>query len=315
MLAWLVMTSHSATFLPDGVVPLALGNVGVFSFFVLSGFVIAEACDRFYPGAPQRFLANRLLRIYPTFWLACALALAIYVPLGHPDLKLDAATVLGNLSIVFPRPGMFSWLSLIWAVGIELRFYFIAALMSWALAAFKGHARLVFALFGAGALALYCFTVASDFTRLATFRFAPFFVLGVAAYYAIAQASRAAALAAAVALPFVFHSYYVYNMPGSAPGTTSVLFALTLAVMVPAAYARVSARTMRVDKVLGDLTYPLYLVHWPIVYLVERTLPGKGFAGYCAVAALSVAAAAAVLLAEQPITHLRDRVRRRRLYG
>ena len=315
MLAWLVMTSHSGNYLPGWVVPLALGNVGVFAFFVLSGFVIAEACDRFYPGAAKRFLANRLLRIYPTYWVACAIALAVYVPLHHPQLELDARSAMGNLLILYAEPGTFFWLSLIWAVGIELRFYFVAALLNAALSAFRSRARLVFVLFGAGALTLYCVTVASDFSRLATFRFAPFFVLGVAAYYAIAQSSRAAALAAGAALPFALHSYFVYNSPGEAPALTTALFSGALALMVAAAFARVSLRAMRLDKVLGDLTYPLYLVHWPMIYLVDRLLPAKGLPGYGAIAALSMTAAAGVLLIEQPIARLRDKVRRRRLYA
>jgi len=73
-------------------------------------------------------------------------------------------------------------------------------------------------------------------------------------------------------------------------------------------------RAARVDKVLGDLTYPLYLVHWPMVYLVERTFASKGIDTYGVILVVSLAGAGVVLLAEQPITYLRDRVRRRRLY-
>jgi peptidoglycan/LPS O-acetylase OafA/YrhL len=313
-LAWLVMTSHSSNHLPDWVVPLALGNVGVFAFFVLSGFVIAEACDRFYAGAPQRFLANRLLRIYPTYWVACLLALAVYVPLGHPELRLDAASIAGNLAILHAQPGTFFWLSLIWAVGIELRFYFVAAAMLAAQAWLRLPARAVFAAAALVALALYAVTVASDYTRLATFRHAPYFMLGMAGYYAITRASVAGAVLAAISAPVAVHAYYTYNLPGSAPLLTTVLFILALAAMGGLAYARVSPPTARVDKVLGDLTYPLYLVHWPMVYFVDTKLPGHGLAGYAAISLASFLAAAAILLLEQPITRLRDRVRRKRLY-
>jgi hypothetical protein len=56
LLAIFVLVSHTSMWLPPWVAPLALGNVGVLSFFVLSGFVIAEAGDVFYPGMPHRFL-------------------------------------------------------------------------------------------------------------------------------------------------------------------------------------------------------------------------------------------------------------------
>jgi peptidoglycan/LPS O-acetylase OafA/YrhL len=79
LLALLVLLSHSNMWLPEWVRPLALGNVGVFLFFILSGFVIAEALDIFYPGKPQRFLLNRFLPIYPTYWSACVVAIVIYI--------------------------------------------------------------------------------------------------------------------------------------------------------------------------------------------------------------------------------------------
>lgn len=310
-LAWLVLTSHASSHLPGWVAPLALGNVGVFAFFVLSGFVIAEACHRFYPGAPARFLANRLLRIYPTYWVACGVALAIYLALGHPDLRLDAVAVASNLSILYSPAGTFFWLSLIWAVGIELRFYFVAAVLGGVQRLLPAHPRLVFGAFAIGALALYVVAVATDYARFATFRHAPFFVLGMAAYYAVVCRSRAGAVTAAIALPFALHAYYTYNLER---WPTTLLFLAVIVAMVPLGRTTVSVPVARIDKQLGDLTYPLYLSHWPVVYLVEKALPLQGFAAYCAIAALSVAVAAGILLLEQPITRLRDRVRRRRLY-
>lgn len=128
-LAWLVLTSHANAYLPGWVGQLALGNIGVFSFFVLSGFVIVEACDRFYRGAPHRFFLNRFLRIYPTYWGACVLAVAVYLALGHQDLSGSLVQVVANLSIVYSPPGVFMWISIVWAVAIELRFYLIAGLV------------------------------------------------------------------------------------------------------------------------------------------------------------------------------------------
>ncbi|MDX1429000.1 MAG: hypothetical protein R3282_01880, partial [Rhodothermales bacterium] len=65
-LATMVLLSHSPGFLPAWMIDLSLGNVGVFSFFVLSGFVIAEALDVFYRGNVRGFAINRFLKIYPT---------------------------------------------------------------------------------------------------------------------------------------------------------------------------------------------------------------------------------------------------------
>jgi peptidoglycan/LPS O-acetylase OafA/YrhL len=255
-----------------------------------------------------------LLRIYPTYWAACLIALAIYLPFGHPELELDAPSVAANLSILFAPQGTFFWVSLIWAVGIELRFYFIAALMEFAHLLVKRRA-LVHAVFWAGALALYLVTVASDYGRLATFRHAPYFMLGMSLYYFAAYRTWRAALAAIAALPFAIHAYWIYNAPGPTDLLLStLLFVVMLATMLALSFASTAARIVRADKALGDLTYPLYLVHWPVVWLVGQLLPGAGAEGYGAVALASVAAAALVLLLEQPLMRLRDRVRGRRLY-
>ena len=70
LLAGLVLVSHSAHLLFPPLKALSLGNAGVLTFFVVSGFVIAEALDRFYRGSPIRFLTNRALKLFPAYWVA-----------------------------------------------------------------------------------------------------------------------------------------------------------------------------------------------------------------------------------------------------
>src|SRR5580700_9601293 len=74
LLAMLVLVSHTASYIHPALPPLELGNIGVFLFFVVSGFVICEACDIFYRGRLANFLLNRALKIYPAYWAAIILA-------------------------------------------------------------------------------------------------------------------------------------------------------------------------------------------------------------------------------------------------
>jgi peptidoglycan/LPS O-acetylase OafA/YrhL len=315
----LVLASHSNAFLPDFVAPLALGNVGVFCFFVVSGFVIAEACEVFYPGAPTRFLANRFLKIFPPYWVACAFAVAVYVTGDHPEFRADASAVLANLSIVLAPPGAFMWISVIWAVGIELRFYVLAAaidLTTRRLAARGVSATLTLGIAAALALGLYVYTTAADFARLATFRHAPFFVLGMAYYFWLVGSSRSAATALLASAPLTAHSYWTYNEAGGgAPIATAAVFATSVALFCILATIRVSSIIERMDKRLGDLSYALYLVHWPIVYAVTE-LGLSAPAAFLLILAASLAAAAVLVTTiERPILVLRDRIRQRRLYA
>ena len=61
------------------ILPLPLiGRYAVFSFFVLSGFLMTEIMQRAYgytPGGSVRYLANRALRLLPSYWFAAALGM------------------------------------------------------------------------------------------------------------------------------------------------------------------------------------------------------------------------------------------------
>ncbi|MCJ2144052.1 acyltransferase family protein [Methylobacterium sp. E-066] len=67
---------------------------GVDLFFVISGFVIVHASGRLFgvPGGRARFLAHRVARVVPLYWLVSLLYLAL--ALARPDLLGDAAALV-----------------------------------------------------------------------------------------------------------------------------------------------------------------------------------------------------------------------------
>ena len=129
----MVVLSHSPGFLPKWVSQLSLGNVGVFSFFVPSGFVIAEALDVFYQGNVKGFFANRFLKIYPAFWAATLFAYIALVYLGRSEFPPDPLVVAVNFTIILghtPFGSHLVLLTLAWAVIVELIFYVLMAFVS-----------------------------------------------------------------------------------------------------------------------------------------------------------------------------------------
>ena len=155
-LAGLVVVQHVvANMAPIGavyhlVLPYELGSLAVLVFFALSGFVITEAACRVYVGKPVPFMTNRLLRIVPHFLVALALAMAIDAafdqagtlrlsdrefPSLPPEHVFDLRTVLGNVVGFLPGANRlmgFDFISIIWAVRIEMIFYgavFLALLL------------------------------------------------------------------------------------------------------------------------------------------------------------------------------------------
>jgi exopolysaccharide production protein ExoZ len=60
----------------------SFGTLGVLVFFALSGYLMAVQAVRM-AGRPMLFMAQRLLRIYPIFWLICLVRIAVAYSLGN----------------------------------------------------------------------------------------------------------------------------------------------------------------------------------------------------------------------------------------
>ncbi|MEZ5383033.1 MAG: acyltransferase [Microthrixaceae bacterium] len=113
----------------------SVADVGVAVFFVLSGFVIyrpfarAHADGRPVPEAVP-FWWRRLLRVLPAYWFALfglwALGLNSF---DSPAEVLSQAT----LTHVFSPNQAFSGISQSWSLSVELSFYAVVPLISWAL--------------------------------------------------------------------------------------------------------------------------------------------------------------------------------------
>ena len=111
---------------------------GVDLFFVISGFVIVHASAGLFaaPGARSRFLAHRLARVVPLYWLATGLTLA--VALVRPGLLNEAAPLVRDPAYVAgsflfwpaPRPdgSVQPLYGLGWTLNAEMFFYVLFAL-------------------------------------------------------------------------------------------------------------------------------------------------------------------------------------------
>ncbi len=302
LLALMVVVQHSLelTFPPElaaALEPLEVGSVAVLMFFVLSGFIVTEAASTIYRGRPVEFIANRILRIYPTYLIALLCALALYALIAvnpgpqpanwvtAPSLSL--ANVVRNVLGILPGGSLFFSemnsdfvLFVAWALRIELLFYTVVfALMipGSRLAASRSSV-----LVGVVGMVLALCSLAPQL-RGGALTFAPHFVLGAAVYYATVAERRSSALTAggvaSLAAVMVVASiladnhlhptrHFDRNLIGEA-----VLFLTLLSIwlaLVSVAWRQVPipARLKRADRSIGDLTYPLYLFHVPALTLL-----------------------------------------------
>jgi peptidoglycan/LPS O-acetylase OafA/YrhL len=100
----------------------ALGHMGVHLFFMVSGFVILMTAE----GATVRsFIASRVSRLYPAFWVGVLLTAAVAWWSGSDAFAVTPVQVLVNLTMV-PQ-----WVQVefvdgaYWSLAVELQFYLL----------------------------------------------------------------------------------------------------------------------------------------------------------------------------------------------
>lgn len=269
-------------------------EVAVSVFIVLSGFAISALLDQDNM-TPGRFMSNRLFRIYPVY-LACLIAGIAASPLA--DVLLEAApwretryyvavAAIRDSELQSPALNVLAHLTLLnglipasllsgagsaflppaWSITLEWQYYICAFAVAAALRSAKGALLLVLvSIFGQ-------LTVDFWSNRQPAFlpTQLPLFIIGIGSYrlhkQLIAQPPlRAYAPQAAVIIGGL-------GVVAGWQGLTLAIWALCFgAVHAPAdgqlAGAFRLARAALLNPILqrlGKISYPIYLVHWPVV--------------------------------------------------
>jgi peptidoglycan/LPS O-acetylase OafA/YrhL len=134
--AIMVVAYHFQIFLgratggPTGLPNLQDGTAGVDLFFVISGFVIVYASEPLFgkAGGPAAFIAHRLVRIVPLYWLVTTLYLII--GLARPEMgKIYSFGYVAASYLFFPmaRPDndLVPVVSQGWSLNYEMLFYVV----------------------------------------------------------------------------------------------------------------------------------------------------------------------------------------------
>jgi peptidoglycan/LPS O-acetylase OafA/YrhL len=311
-LALAVVASHAGT--DVFWISMPGSDVAVNMFFVISGFYMAMILNEKYTAPfPVDFFKNRFLRLMPVYWAGALLGVIVAAPaLVRTFTEVDGAgrfimisqlflPISQDLGNVFCIPtlagGCADPLSLSanppdWSLVVEAAFYIAAPLIVRSVKrtfAYIGIGLVYFAILrfvgnppqGVDFLnstwdgALDYFFWGSSFL---------FFGLGALAYH-LSKEITPARLALTIAVvvgtalingrqPFWQLAIFVVAVP--------MLFSLT--------------RRSRLDRTVGELSYPVYLLHWPVVQVLKSLdIPGPSFVSLGTWAALITIALAAGL--------------------
>jgi peptidoglycan/LPS O-acetylase OafA/YrhL len=309
---------------------LAEADLGVYVFFVLSGFVISYSmgASRIGPGYFGRFLLRRSIRLDPPYWATIAAMLALTY--GSNFLITDrtlsmpsGGAIISHLFYLQTFLGYEHIVGVFWTLCLEIQFYLVLVAgtgMVQALGADDGKRERVarWALFGAlWLLALGTALQVLKPHRALFLEYWPYFWLGVLTHWRQCDRISARTYTAVAALTFGL-TMLVRPLPMLVAGGTALLLHV--------AFCMDGLRRWSMGPVmqyLGRISYSLYLTHMLLGSRVARLgarFFGPPLSAWEALLLLGVAIAVDIVVAhamyvliEGPAHRLSKRIRMKAL--
>ena len=255
----------------------AYGCLGVQIFFVISGFVICMSGW----GKPLRsFFASRASRLLPSYWAAVVIVTAVF---ALPVVAYDAVSpsdALVNLTMMQQPLGVDRVLGVCWTLWAEVRFYALFALC----VVVPGATRQRVILFCAGwTLAAVLAEAANEplLDLVLMPEYAPFFIGGIGLY--LVHRDRHDAYAwGIVIVSWLIGQHYAVRGLWHAPNPDFFSYRTSFGIVLVVTFGFVAVAAIALGwlnranwrwlTVAGALTYPFYLVHEHLGWVVIETL-------------------------------------------
>lgn len=301
------------------------GFIGVDIFFVISGFLISSII---FDGLVHNkfsfleFYARRVRRIFPALILVLITCLAFgwFLLLANEYQALGkhvagGAAFVSNFTL-WSESGYFDVaaqskpLLHLWSLGIEEQFYLFWPLLLWL--AYRNHKNFLALtlLIALASFAINIWTVSSN--PVAAFysplsRFWELMIGGILAYLVLHKpqyVSKYSGVQSLTGLLLIATSLFILRDDSTFPGWWALLPTvgtfLVLSAM-PTAWLNRHVLSNRILVWVGLISYPLYLWHWPVLYLMSLVSVRSHISRLIAVSLSVVLAALTYLMIEKPI--------------
>lgn len=251
----------------------SFGWFGVHLFFVISGYCVAvkaySTVDQGRRSVP--FIADRLFRIYPTYWAASLISIflaLVFAPLSRgqiaDSLPDGLSGFLANLFLVEPYFGQEPLLLVSWSLVYELAFYVLMAIGIGVKSYI--HSWIPVVVIGV-LLALAGIAGAHQFTPLMALRFWPEFFCGVVVFLFVHSHQRygpRAFMWMLLPLSLSIASLFVSGFNSATTLPWAGLFSLLLMCQHRFDTRIASLKALSWLAWTGTISFSLYLIHLPI---------------------------------------------------
>ncbi|WP_027795696.1 acyltransferase family protein [Paraburkholderia acidipaludis] len=243
--------------------------LGVDLFFMISGFVIFMTVSS---GSLRHFIVSRVTKLYPAFWICCTITFFVSLTIGGARFPVSLTQYLINMAGLGafgaePVDGVY------WSLCVEMKFYALVAVMLMS-GAMKRAPLLLWLWLAISVFATWRHLHAIQNVLIADN--AALFIAGAALYQiwsggwsiSIGMLLGAAiCVSTAQAVHRAAHIAAYFNTPID-PFVVAAIMAVFFVVMLLIATGRTGRLGERRWVLLGALSYPLYLVHQNVGYMV-----------------------------------------------
>lgn len=253
------------------------GLYGVQLFFIISGFVILMTASK---RDAASFVISRITRLYPAFWVCVSLTAAVILWKGGDIFQVGLIQYLLNLSMIsgFAHVEMVD--GVYWTLLVEIKFY----VLIFVLLLFGQIKRIEwFLVFW---LALTALSMVVPLPKIITFLFltdySSYFIAG-AVFYLVRQNGlnlyRGAMLGVSLLLSLGENLQQIKQLEilyksDFSPYISGAVILLCFAVFLMISLRMTSRLSSEKLIKLGVLTYPLYLIHQNIGYIIFHEFGG-----------------------------------------
>ena len=271
-----------------------IGTYAVFAFYMISGYLMTHIMHEAYGftlDGQRRFALNRFIRLYPGYWFVLLLTLGVLAVVG-------AEFAVGYNELIYMPSSVAEWLSVLsmvyvaefpnkvapnlapttWAITVELFFYLCICL-----GLSKTKLRVAIWLFLSLAYVVYCQVAGVSWPYK---------------YFPIPAASLPFAIGAFIYFRKKEGFISISDSWVSSPATlTALLIGNAIATLIVPEYfqtgfyvsffisillcyeiamdRRWPVVSAKVDKLIGDYSYPIYLMHWQVGLVLAYLIYGE----------------------------------------